>query len=354
MVKKNEVRRLFETGAVKGYLPSDMAAMEIHINNMGNYTGAVFIDPIKKETGKPMPVLNLDALYESVKNSEDIIEAGVRSAGIVQDFLKNTYVPNIDFSRLPELMKDFDKISDRLYLSAVSPSYNNENTAMFEVQGMRFVPKLLLAQEGSDSMVAPLPRSAVKDMGLTEQEFFTKVSENTKNVLKPEIRNISDIFKDIQPDIASEAMDMSMLVVGAASLILDDTVLSQVAARYNNANYFIIPSSISEVIAMPVNEFTPETAESIAMLTQMVEEVNDTQVAKDEILSYDVYHYDAQKHKLDKATDYCINKQLDEAHQALPRADEELNEQICETFIFSSGNMSDSGLHRASDKRLRD
>lgn len=93
---------------------------------------------------------------------------------MVQDFLKNTYVPNIDFSRLPELMKNFDKISDRLYLSAVSPSYNNENTAMFEVQGMRFVPKLLLAQEGSDSVVAPLPRSAVKDMGLTEQEFLQR------------------------------------------------------------------------------------------------------------------------------------------------------------------------------------
>lgn len=128
---------------------------------------------------------------------------------------------------------------------------------------------------------------------------------------------------------------MSMLVVtsknkmkGSASLILDDVVLSQVAARYNNANYFIIPSSVSEVITMPVNEFTPETAESIAMLTQMVEEVNDTQVANDEILSYDVYHYDSQNHKLNKATDYCINKQLDEAQKALPRADEELNEQI--------------------------
>ena len=35
MVKKNEVRRLFETGAVKGYLPSDMSALEIRINNMG-------------------------------------------------------------------------------------------------------------------------------------------------------------------------------------------------------------------------------------------------------------------------------------------------------------------------------
>ena len=289
MVKKNEVRRLFETGAVKGYLPSDMSALEI-------------------------------------------IEAGVRSAGIVQDFLKNTYVPNIDFSSLPELMKDFNKISDRLYLSAVSPSYNNENAALFKVKGMRFVPKLLLAQDGNDSMVAPLPKSSVKDMGLTEDEFFKKVSENTKNVLEPEIRNLSDVLQNIQPDTASEAMDMSMFVVtsknkmkGAASLVLDDAVLSQVAARYNNA---IIPSSISEIITMPVNEFTPETAESIAMLTQMVEEVNNTQVANDEILSYDVYHYDSQKHKLDKATDYCINKQLDEAHKALPRADEELKEQI--------------------------
>lgn len=335
MVKKNEVRRLFETGAVKGYLPSDMAAIEIHINNMGDYTGAVFVDSMTKETGKPFPVLNLDALYESIKDSEDIVEAGIRSAGIVQDFLKNTYVPNIDFSSLPELMKDFNKISDRLYLSAVSQSYNNENTALFEVKGMRFVPKLLLAQDGNDSMVAPLPKNSVKDMGLTEDEFFKKVSENTKNVLEPEIRNLSDVLQNIQPSTASEAMDMSMFVVtsknkmkGSASLILDDVVLSQVAARYNNANYFIIPSSVSEVITMPVNEFTPETAESIAMLTQMVEEVNDTQVANDEILSYDVYHYDSQKHKLNKATDYCINKQLDEAQKALPRADEELNEQI--------------------------
>ena len=53
-----------------------------------------------------------------------------------------------------------------------------------KLQGMRFVPKLLLAQDGNDSMVAPLPKSAVKDMGLTEDEFFTKVSENTKNVLE--------------------------------------------------------------------------------------------------------------------------------------------------------------------------
>lgn len=32
------------------------------------------------------------------------------------------------------------------------------------------------------------------------------------------------------------------------------------------------------------------------------------------------------------------------------KKNEELNEQICETFIFSSGNMPDSGLRRAQIK----
>ena len=51
-----------------------------------------------------------------------------------------------------------------------------------------------------------------------------------------------------------------------------------------------------------------ENAYEIAFMTQMVEEVNETEVAADELLSYNVYHYDAKNHKLEKATDYCINK----------------------------------------------
>ena len=46
MVKKNEVRRLFETGAVKGYLPSDMSALEIRINNMVVSIHETFLNPI--------------------------------------------------------------------------------------------------------------------------------------------------------------------------------------------------------------------------------------------------------------------------------------------------------------------
>lgn len=336
MVKKNEVLKLFKTGEIKGYMPPETATLEIHVETMGDYTGAVFINPGKHDAGKAFQVLNLDMLYEQVKECDDIVEAGVKAASIVESFRKNTYVPDMDFTQLPEMMKDYDKISSRVHLSAVSPSYKNDRTVIFNVNGMHFVPKILLAQSENESMLTTIPASAIKDMGLTEKEFYDKVSVNTKNVLKPEIRKMSEVltgYDNDMPDYLKE--DTGMIVVtsenkarGAAALMLDDSVLSQVAEMYNGKNYYIIPSSISEFLAMPVDGFLQENAQTIAGLTQMVEEVNETGVALDEILSYNVYHYDTEKHKLEKATDYCINKQIELEKQNSPRVDEELNEII--------------------------
>ena len=336
MVKKNEVLKLFKTGEIKGYMPPETATLEIHVETMGDYTGAVFINPGKHDAGKALQVLNLDMLYEQVKECDDIVEAGVKAASIVESFRKNTYVPDMDFTQLPEMMKGYDKISSRVHLSAVSPSYKNDRTVIFNVNGMHFVPKILLAQSENESMLTTIPASAIKDMGLTEKEFYDKVSVNTKNVLKPEIRKMSEVltgYDNDMPDYLKE--DTGMIVVtsenkarGAAALMLDDSVLSQVAEMYNGKNYYIIPSSISEFLAMPVDGFLQENAQTIAGLTQMVEEVNETGVALDEILSYNVYHYDTEKHKLEKATDYCINKQIELEKQNSPRVDEELNEII--------------------------
>lgn len=199
---------------------------------------------------------------------------------------------------------------------------------------MHFVPKLLLAQNDEDSITTVIPKTAIKDMGFTEKEFFDKVSVNTKNVLKPEIRDMYNILKDYnnnQLDVTLEEIDTQMLVVtsenkvkGAAALVLDDAILSRVADKYKGANFYVLPSSITEVITMPAIN---ENAYEIAFMTQMVEEVNETEVAADELLSYNVYHYDAKNHKLEKATDYCINKQLELEHMNMPRADEELDQQ---------------------------
>lgn len=339
MVRKSEVRKLFESGAIKGYLPPKTAELKIKINNMGNYTGVVFINPGEHEKGMPLPVLNLDTLYEQVKDCNDIIEAGVKSAALVKEFRDNVYIPDVNFDSLSKMMETYDEMRDRLYLSAVSQSYKSDIAVIYNVHGMNFVPKVMLSQNGNESMVTTLPKKAIKDMGLSEEEFYNKVCENTKNILKPEIKTMHDIFNEYNNDNNSLGFwehdaDTDMLIVtskskinGSASLMLDDIILSQISDKYNGRNYFILPSSTNEFITMPIGDYLKETAGDIAYMMQMVEMVNDTEVSSDEILSYNVYHYDSEKHNLEKATDYCINKQM-ELEQNKQKVDDKIVEQI--------------------------
>lgn len=62
------------------------------------------------------------------------------------------------------------------------------------------------------------------------------------------------------------------------------------AAQILNGDFLLLPSSVHEVILMPMEQEEEEGAQA-RQFAAMVQEVNDTQVEKDEILSYHVYRY---------------------------------------------------------------
>ena len=67
------------------------------------------------------------------------------------------------------------------------------------------------------------------------------------------------------------------------------------AAQKMNGDFYILPSSIHELLAVPVS-----TAE-IEELRQMVKEVNDNEVAPEEILGYEVYRYNRETGEVEVA-----------------------------------------------------
>lgn len=71
------------------------------------------------------------------------------------------------------------------------------------------------------------------------------------------------------------------------------------------SNFFILPSSIHEVILMKDNG--DMNAEE---LQRMVMEINRTQVAPEEVLSDEVYSYDYRQQKLTMATSPIQTKEL--------------------------------------------
>ena len=57
------------------------------------------------------------------------------------------------------------------------------------------------------------------------------------------------------------------------------------------SDFYILPSSVHEVILIPATDRT-----SISELSEMVQEVNGTEVARDEVLSQHAYYYSRKDH----------------------------------------------------------
>ena len=109
--------------------------------------------------------------------------------------------------------------------------------------------------------------------------------------------------------IAEMPEDQQMYVIsndkginGAVSMLYEDG-LHDLAEKLGS-DLFILPSSVHEVIAISANMGDPNE------LAAMVTEINMGQVALDERLSNQVYHYDKELRKVTLATD-TPNKRLD-------------------------------------------
>ena len=80
--------------------------------------------------------------------------------------------------------------------------------------------------------------------------------------------------------------------VQGAACILYPGILKDFAAAIRS-DFYILPSSIHEVILLPA-----QGEEDREALKQMVREVNASQVEREEVLSDSVYYFDREQNKL--------------------------------------------------------
>ena len=79
--------------------------------------------------------------------------------------------------------------------------------------------------------------------------------------------------------------------VNGAAAILNDDIRQEIAEKVGD--FYMLPSSIHETLIIP-----KDAGMEFKELEQMVQEVNQTQVALGERLSDHVYEYDAKEHEL--------------------------------------------------------
>lgn len=140
-------------------------------------------------------------------------------------------------------------------------------------------------------------------------ELDAAANENTKktNFVTTPMRNIlsqlSSQFNEPFDNLDSLDNNNDIFVltnehnINGATILLYPEYMSTLANTINS-DLYILPSSIHEVIALPITSNNPCTDETITILTNMVKEVNNDTVQLNEILSYSIYKYSKDTNEL--------------------------------------------------------
>lgn len=136
--------------------------------------------------------------------------------------------------------------------------------------------------------------------GLTEAQLFDEAKINTPILLPYQFCPMRKLLQEICPYAVDEGEEEeeSLYVLsnklrsfGAASMLYDG-ILEKVGQKLGE-NYYILPSSIHEVIVVPESK-SPVKQD----LEEMVREINETQVEEEEVLSDRVYYFSRKENRL--------------------------------------------------------
>lgn len=135
---------------------------------------------------------------------------------------------------------------------------------------------------------------------LTEAQLFDEAKKNTPILLPYQFCPMRKLLREICPYAVDEGEEEeeSLYVLsnklrsfGAASMLYDG-ILEKVGQKLGE-NYYILPSSIHEVIVVPESK-SPVKQD----LEEMVREINETQVEEEEVLSDRVYYFSRKENRL--------------------------------------------------------
>ena len=287
------------TETLKENLGTDWT-IELHTDVILN-NGTTHIALILYKNGEKLhPQIYLERFFEDYKRGKTMKE-------ILQDVM-TTYeeaLKNINPDSLSGI-EDWEQVKGRLAFRLLSKERNKETLE-------NYVYKEFLDLAAIVTFCAEIDEQGVKAIRVThdlaerwnvsEEKILQAAEENTEALFPVRMEpildtlcRVADISRDDLPEevLAEEDSPQIMILsnylgVNGATVIMYDLLLKQVYQQLEG-KFIILPSSIHEVIVMPLASAPP-----IANCQEMVEQINRSSVREEEILSDSVYLYDGKK-----------------------------------------------------------
>ena len=274
----------------------DFSIQTVRKNNSVKYTGV----SIKSTSTVAAPIIYLEPFFQRYKENGDMDD-------VINRILK-IYQQN-EFQFDPDSIMDFQEVKDRIICVVVSKHRNVELLSEVPnrelVDDIAIIYKIVLdnMQDGSTASIQ-IKNSMLDIWEVDEVILWTCAKENSKLLNMPECRNMYEVLLEMMlcrlESISREQIEslrdaeprMYILSnkskVNGAAVITDSMFMKKI--HEDIGNFFILPSSLHEVIAVPaIMDCDVET------MNEMVRSVNDTQLNEEDILADQVYYYDGNE-----------------------------------------------------------
>ena len=213
---------------------------------------------------------------------------------IFKTYLENKKVNfGVDISKL--ISKEF--ILDHVEFQLVNAASNKDYLQKAPNKKIMDLAALYKVKFKNCSYLLTCEKMAIA--GISVDELEKAAVRNTEKVgfIKKTMAQVMAEDLDMPEDVTEMKEEPQLYVLtnkrreNGANILLFKDELAEFAEMIGD-DFFILPSSIHEVLAVPASQVDYKE------LKHMVKDVNDTQVAPDEILGYEVYRYDRKTRSL--------------------------------------------------------
>ena len=268
---------------------------------------------IRKEDENITPNIYLNSLFDEYTNGKGMEEIMQNIA----DIREHAGMESLPFSI--EDIRNIDKVKEKIECRLV----NCENNAEFlegkpftQVEDLAVIYTVNLGRQGQDGLMSTTVNDMLlADWGISTEELHSIAIENLENS-GIQLKSMRDQLMELMfPDGAPDDQSMDFMLPPddaqhqmyvltnreknyGAKAVLDTQKMDEIAEKLGG-DFVIIPSSVHEVLILPNAAEMDRSA-----LEQMVNTVNATEVSPNDVLSNNIYCYDAQNHELMRGDHY--------------------------------------------------
>lgn len=295
---------------IKNYLPEEYQTAAICINEIPKNNGVVKSALSVTPSGDGMArQIYLEGAYQEYCDNPSMEHILSKAAQFIMDAMEEAVVFN------PAMVSDFQQVQGNIVLRVVNKD-NNQNQLQSmpyrEIDNTDLIATYRIDVSLSDTAGSILVSNEMMERwGIGESDLYERALQNTQQHHPFTLQSMESIMGEIafgfpatvEPNQLPAQFEPYMQYLlsnedkcnGATCLLYPD-LLKEIGAAFDS-NFFILPSSVHELILMK------DTGEmSASELQRMVLEVNGTEVEPEEVLSNQVFSYNYRENSLSTAT----------------------------------------------------